>query len=172
METEAEGDAMTLTEVGHTGIRGPDVSRGAVRSHMFLDGRIIYYRHHRSVCGICGVNYSWDDPKSMDIFAGHVDVRDTFFKRRGYGRVLPIRPEPPSSLQLFTMFYGWQKYETSAQYVHVDDLTWGLIFTAGASLDSKQADPRAGWAFVANPPELEGLATRMAMSKAVSRNTF
>jgi hypothetical protein len=70
------------------------------------------------------------------------------------------------------MFYGWQNYENSAQYIHVDDLTWGLVFTAGACLDSREADPRAGWAFVANPPELEGLATRMAMSKAVSRNTF
>jgi len=76
-------------------------------------------------------------------------------KKRRTARVLPTRFNPPTpNVDPLTLFRGINTYHHLARYIHCQDRTKGLIFTDGACLNNGQAIPRAGWAFVAEPPEL------------------
>ena len=76
-------------------------------------------------------------------------------QNRGTGRILPSKFTPPTpDTHPFALFKGIETYHHFARYIHRHDQTKGLIFTDGACLNNGQANPRAGWAFVAGPPEL------------------
>jgi ribonuclease HI len=76
-------------------------------------------------------------------------------KKRGTGRVLPTRFVPPSAaVTPQELFPAVNIYYHHVRYVHRNDRETGLIFTDGACLDNGQANPRAGYAFVAGPSNI------------------
>ncbi|KAF2468331.1 ribonuclease H-like protein [Lindgomyces ingoldianus] len=78
-------------------------------------------------------------------------------RKRGTGRVLPTKFTPPTPTTTpLALFHGVNTYFYFARYVHREDSSKGLIFTDGACLDNGKSNPRAGWGFVAGPPELIG----------------
>ncbi|KAI1114443.1 ribonuclease H-like protein [Nemania sp. NC0429] len=97
-------------------------------------------------------------PSTFDMSDDDLDDSPGPKKRRGTGRVFPVRFTPPSSTitpaQLFPgreVFPGRTTYGHLTRYIHRDDDRKVLFFTDGACLNNGQPNPKGGWAFVHGP---------------------
>ncbi|KAK8072908.1 RNase H domain-containing protein [Apiospora saccharicola] len=70
-------------------------------------------------------------------------------KRRGTGRVFPVKFCPPSpTITPAELFSGRRAWMRAIRHTHRNDPGMLLLFTDGACLNNGQANPKAGWAFV------------------------
>jgi ribonuclease HI len=137
------------------------------------NGQLVCCRHGLVVCGKCCVDFSFmteDDDGDNESNTGQESKSENQppltdeqvdelmgipKKKRGTGRVLTTRFKPPTPTTTpFALFHGVNTYYHFARYVHRQDRTIGLIFTDGACLNNGMPNPRAGWGFIAGPPEL------------------
>ena len=74
---------------------------------------------------------------------------DSRKRTRGTGRVIPTKFNSPSpTCTPARVFENVVRYDRFARFIHRQEPGKALIFTDGACINSGQANPKAGWAFV------------------------